>query len=58
LSTAPPLLRLPGAAFSRYQLSRTGSDCRCDRNALADAAGVRIRELPLTAERVKAAIRV
>ena len=48
----------PGAAFSRYQRSRTGSDCRCDRQCPRRCSGVRIRELPLTAERVKAAIGV
>jgi hypothetical protein len=46
-----PRDRSSRAALSRHWRSRAGASCRCD-------SGVRVRELPMTAERVKAAIGV
>jgi hypothetical protein len=48
----------PGQPFLGTGEAAQGPAAAAIANALADAAGVRLEELPLTAERVKAAIGV
>jgi CO/xanthine dehydrogenase Mo-binding subunit len=48
----------PGQPFLGTGEAAQGPAAAAIGNALADAAGVRVRELPMTTERVKAAIGV